>query len=161
MPRGIFIRKLRPLAERFLEKVVRTDNCWGWTASRNPNGYGQIGGRDRHLLLAHRVSYELFVGTIPDGMCVLHRCDNPSCTNPAHLRLGTKADNSRDMREKGRSRGGGLWGEANPAAKLTAAQVRSIRIDLANGHAIRAIARAYGRSQRCIQHIARGTHWRN
>lgn len=92
---------------RFWAKVDKGSDaeCWEWTASRNSYGYGQLavvlpsGKRPR---LAHRLSWELHVGPIPEGMCILHRCDNPPCVNPSHLFIGTKADNYRDMRAKGR-----------------------------------------------------------
>ena len=75
--------------------------CWLWTASLTGPGYGQFGVKGR-VELAHRVSYELHVGAIPDGLCVLHRCDVRHCVNPNHLFLGTHSDNSRDCVSKGR-----------------------------------------------------------
>lgn len=96
----------KPIAERFWPKVdVRGhEECWEWTASRKERGYGVFSrpGHNNGALKAHRVSWELANGPIPDGLCVLHRCDNPPCVNPAHLFLGTIADNNRDMSLKGR-----------------------------------------------------------
>lgn len=77
--------------------------CWEWTGATDPNGYGRLAWNDR-LWLAHRVSYTQHVGPIPDGISVCHRCDNPPCCNPAHLFLGTHADNVRDMWAKGRGK---------------------------------------------------------
>ena len=85
--------------------------CWEWRASKVTSGYGQIKGQAPFgkRLKAHRVSYEIHKGPIPDGMFVMHTCDNPGCVNPDHLRAGTHSDNMRDMASKKRSRGGGRY----------------------------------------------------
>ncbi len=75
--------------------------CWLWTAGMRLNGYGQVKIR-RVNQLAHRVSYQVHVGPMPEGMCVCHKCDVPCCVNPDHLFLGTQADNMRDRDRKGR-----------------------------------------------------------
>lgn len=91
----------------FWKKVdIRSgDACWEWKSAKNSTGYGlhgiKIDGKGR-CFLAHRVAWVLRNGQIPAGMCVCHRCDNPSCVNPAHLFLGTNLDNVRDMDSKGR-----------------------------------------------------------
>ena len=87
--------------QRFWSKVDKRGACWNWTASRMVSGYGVLKFRGR-TCGAHRVAYELTHGPIPDGMVVMHSCDNPSCVNPAHLSLGTICDNMRDMYAKGR-----------------------------------------------------------
>jgi hypothetical protein len=117
----------RPLRERFLEKVQKTDSCWNWIGCKDAHGYGVIGagGHQARVLKAHRVAYEIFVGPIPEGLCVLHHCDNPVCLNPSHLFLGTQTDNIRDMRAKKRDRQ--LRGEHSGRAKLTWEQVQEIR----------------------------------
>lgn len=94
-----------PLGERLMSKIVKEGDCWLWLAARNNMGYGQI-RIARRTVLAHRTSYELFVGAVPTGLCVLHRCDNPRCINPSHLFLGTMRDNTQDMCKKGRARNG-------------------------------------------------------
>lgn len=86
----------------FWLKVTKTDTCWLWTGRRDKNGYGKVGAA-----LSHRVFWELHNGHIPDGLYVLHHCDNPPCIRPTHLFLGTQADNVRDMAAKGRGKG---WG---------------------------------------------------
>ncbi len=74
----------KPIRERFLEKVQKTDSCWIWTAKKEKFGYGRFAIREREFA-AHRVAYELFVGNIPDGLSIDHLCKNPSCVNPEHL----------------------------------------------------------------------------
>jgi hypothetical protein len=119
------------LAVRFWAKVDRRgeDDCWPWLAAKSA-GYGRIGnplGRGHSPLFAHRVSYELAFGPIPEGQYVCHHCDNPSCVNPAHLFLGTQADNLQDAKRKGRMRGPRVTRDANSHTKLTTADVEYIR----------------------------------
>ena len=104
-------KRFVPLQARFEAMVSRADGpdqCHLWTGSTTGPGYGQIGGGKKGVvLLAHRVAWELAHGPIPDGMCVLHKCDVRACVNPTHLFLGTKKDNTHDMLRKGRDR----WGQ--------------------------------------------------
>lgn len=95
---------------RFTEKYIPVpeSGCWLWIGASTASGYGQMKcGRKLHR--AHRVSWELHRGPIPEGLMVCHRCDVPSCVNPEHLFLGTAKENYRDCVEKGRSRGTGVF----------------------------------------------------
>lgn len=92
-----------PAEWRFWTKVLPVDSgCWEWQGHRLPKGYGHFRGLTAKNVKAHRFAYELLVGPIPDGLRVLHRCDNPPCVNPVHLFLGTDKDNSDDKIAKGR-----------------------------------------------------------
>jgi len=133
----------KPLADRFWEKVHKTDGCWLWTGSRNYWGYGKIyvGGKLRHGM-AHRVSYELTHGEIPDDLQVLHRCDNPACVRPDHLFLGTQADNLDDAVMKGRI-----------ANQFPLELVDAILDDLRNGLSQKDTARKHGVRQSSVWRI--------
>lgn len=87
---GPFPRK--SMAERFWEKVDKTDTCWVWTGAKD-KGYGRFGVAAGNVVGAHRVAYELLVGPIPQGMEIDHRCHNPACVNPSHLRPATHKQN--------------------------------------------------------------------
>lgn len=112
-----------------LIKPGLSDSCWEWCGNLDRHGYGYFKFKRKHRK-AHRVSWEIHYGPIPEGLGVLHRCDNPSCCNPNHLFLGTHQDNMDDMIAKGRGvipPGFYAEGESNPGARFTNAQVRELR----------------------------------
>jgi hypothetical protein len=151
----------------FWEKVQRggEDECWEWTgATRGRPGRGSghgvinIGGT---LVGAHRFSYILANGFIPEGLEVCHKCDNPRCVNPRHLWADTHAANMADSAAKGRRKGvmPSRRGELNARAKLTEDDVRVIRKRHANGEATSALATAYGVAPGTINLIVRRINW--
>lgn len=89
--------------ERFVDRIMWTESCWIWTGTTLPAGYGVMWFEGRQLL-SHRIAWTVYRGPIPQGMQVLHKCDNPCCVNPAHLFLGTQHDNMHDMIRKNRSK---------------------------------------------------------
>lgn len=125
---GVSAYKTRALRERFEEGYeVSPSGCWEWIKSRRPNGSGALKESiSRRNLDTHRVAYELYHGSIPPGLFVCHTCDNRSCVNPAHLFLGTAADNVRDRDAKGRQ----AKGEGHGNAKLTNNQARDIVLSI-------------------------------
>lgn len=112
--------------QRLLEKVEKTDACWLWTGAKNKDGYGQL-FVDGIAKSTHRISWEVHHGAIPDGLHVLHKCDNPPCVNPDHLFLGTNQDNVVDRESKGRNFVSRNVGISNPSAKITQANADEIR----------------------------------
>jgi hypothetical protein len=148
------------------------NGCWLWTDACNSTGYGHFTFYPYRQVAAHRFSYELTHGPIPDGLFVCHSCDNRRCVNPDHLFLGTCADNMRDAHAKGRYRTGDdhnsrlhpeslRRGEDHPHAKLTTEAVILIRQDYASGITRKALAARYGVSVDAIARVVRHQLWRH
>ncbi len=153
----------RPLAERFEAFVDRSPEhggCWLWTGS-TVRGYGQIMLRRSTPIRAHRASWMVHVGPIPEGLCVCHRCDVRACVNPAHLFLGTIADNNADMRAKGRAGGNRTQGSRKPTAVLDEAAAAAIRRRVADGAVQRHLAAEYGVSPATICCVVNRQTWRH
>lgn len=113
--------------KRFWAKVQKGPECWLWTGARHGQGYGLL--TCHGTLKAHRASFFLANGYIHLDGSVLHTCDNPSCVNPDHLRLGTQRENIADMDAKGRRKFRAQFGEENPMARLTARDVAAMRAE--------------------------------
>lgn len=167
-------RPPRPLTERFWNKVHKTETCWNWIGrlSHDGKGYGRISERPGKMRPAHKMSWELANGPVPDGLLVLHRCDNTACIRPDHLWLGTSADNTRDMYEKGRGAVGDrngsrlyperLWrGEKHTESKLTETNVRDIRQRVSCGEKRCNLAQEYGVTGALVGLIVKRKIWRH
>lgn len=128
--------------------------CVEWMKSRSPKGYGRI-NVDGVIVVAHRFAFSVFVGAIPLGLQVLHRCDNPPCISPVHLWLGTNADNRADSVAKGRP----AKGEAHWRAKLTAHAVRAIRYLCHAGWTQKQVGEMFNVSNRTVGEIVRREIW--
>lgn len=154
MPR-IYVRK--SLEQRFHEAVIKGPECWGWKRAIKDGNYPALAlVRGKTMKRASHLSWEMAHGQIPDGLCVLHKCDNRICTNPDHLFLGTRADNQADMASKDRS----AWGERARNAKLTTQQVLEIKSLVLSGSSQRSIARRFNVNQCNISRIVSGKRWR-
>lgn len=156
-----------PLEQRFWKHVdVRSpDECWPWTAKSKISGYGVIstGGRRGKKVLAHRLSWQIHNGDMPEsdsyhGAVVMHTCDNPECVNPSHLVVGEQADNVDDMIAKGRKVSNPPCGERHKNSKLTDEQVRQIKTSKISGEVL---AKKYGCNRCTINRIRSGKSWKH
>lgn len=157
--RARFMSHIEPLSQRILDRVEFDTNggCWLWAGAMTwGNGYGNIGyaGRSHG---AHRASYETFIGPIPDGLCVCHRCDVRACVNPAHLFLGDHKANMADMRLKGRA--ARLAGSDAPSAILHEANIQPIRRLISDDFSNKEIGFWFGVSADVINAIRAGRSW--
>lgn len=152
-----FMRRHWHSTEHFWSKVDKSagpDACWVWRGSSRGDRYGAIKWRKK-LWMAHRLSYTLAYGPIPDGMDVLHRCDNPPCVNPTHLFPGTQQDNVIDKVVKGRQ----ARGQMITRARFTDQEIIAIRTKHANGATTRELATEYKTDTSYIRRIVLRKRW--
>lgn len=144
------------ITERFWSAIHKTESCWLWTGTIC-RGYGYIGigpGGRQVRFRAHRLSWMLHFGDIPEGLEVMHSCDNPACVRPAHLMLGTHQENIADAIRKGRKN---CWG----LQKLTAHDVHQIRAMRAAGTLQKDIAARFGVARNTVSQVLTGRNWRH
>lgn len=164
LPNGLGGKNAKPLEVRLWKKIDKRgpDECWLWTAKSRLSGYGWIGTQSGTHKLAHRAVWELTYGPIPEsdnyhGTVVMHTCDNRLCCNPAHLRLGTQADNVHDMRDKKRNVDlPTRKGTDHPRAKINPEIVRAIR-DRSN--TVKRLNELYGVNKAMVDNVRRGRTW--
>ncbi len=147
--------------DKFWEKVNKLgpNDCWEWGGYIEQDGYGRLSYKGERHWLAHRVAWLLTNGEIPEGMCVLHECDNPPCVNPNHLFLGTYADNAADRDNKGRGKLPGIKGEQHWRSKLTVEDVIEIRSMLSNGCKLAHVAGIFDIAQSTASQIKTRQRW--
>lgn len=152
--------KRKTSVARFWEKVDKNKYCWEWRGHiSKENRYGKI-RVDGRKIAAHRFSYMLHFGEIPNGIYVCHKCDNPKCVRPDHLFLGTPLDNRLDMIKKNRARYS--YGENHGMSKITDQDVFEIRSKYRpRKYSMRKLAKEYGISQPAIRDIINREHWKH
>lgn len=148
--------------KHFWSRVAITDlfSCWEWTGPKIKHGYGRTSFEHENML-AHRMAWIVTFGKIPEGMDVCHKCDNPSCCNPAHLFIGSHYDNMRDMVKKGRCHPPDNKGENNGMSKLNKDQVVTIRLLHKTGASRIELAQKFKVTKSCIDLIVNEIRWRN
>ncbi|NQW92538.1 MAG: HNH endonuclease [Polaromonas sp.] len=155
-------RSEAPLDERFFRQIEKTETCWLWLGRLVGKGYGMIGlgGAGAKQVLSHRLSYQLHKGPIPDGMVIMHKCDNPRCVNPDHLEAGTQSQNIKDAIARGRKTlpVKKVRGEECGASKLNNGIVLSIRESTLS---LKALSILHNVSKSAIERIRYRKTWRH
>lgn len=156
-------QKFERLKKSFEKHVIRQEGCWGWKGSIASGGYPVMScrreiGPDR----GHKASWIIHKGPIPPYMHVCHKCDNPICTNPDHLWLGTHKENNDDKIAKGRANNippPHKVGSENGSAKLNEGKVKQIKLLIKNGRSCYSIAKEFGMAKISILRIKNGVNW--
>jgi len=152
-PQCYWSHRIKTKEAAFWEHVIKSDGCWEWSGVRMPRGYGVVTiTRPNQSSLAHRISWEIHHGPIPGDLNVCHHCDNPPCVNPAHLFLGSRADNSQDMAAKDRT--------CKALMKLNADSVREIRQRHESGESTRGLAQEFGVTDPTIREAVHRATWK-
>lgn len=137
------------------------DDCWVFKRAPNKTGYSGIwDSEELKKKMAHRYSYEKFVGPIDESMVVMHKCDNRLCVNPRHLQLGTQKENVQDMLDKGRGEHCYKNGLLHPRSKLDADKVRFIRAN-SSSMTQEAIAKALSVTRGCVASVVNRKTWKH
>lgn len=146
------------LIQNFWKSVRKTESCWTWTGMKNNKGYGFLSVQHGELIGAHRLSWIIHFGQIPDGLFVCHKCDTPSCTNPSHLFTGTASDNMLDKIMKGRDYLDGAYKNS----KLSYKDVNEIRNIYIGGNITqKQLAEKYGTTRENIHYVIKGKSWKH
>lgn len=154
-----FVLQIEGLGNRFWTKVKTQEGCWKWLGAKASFGYGKLGFHKpyRKHIDAHRISWIIHHGDI-GNFRVLHRCDNPECTNPEHLFLGTQLQNMLDMHDKRR----GSYGLRHPIKrKLTADQVVEMRLLHREGRTYPELGARYGVAATTVQWAVQRRNWKH
>ena len=142
-------------------KIGSPNECWEWQAGDNGTGYGKfyVGGEGNPQKYAHRISWIVENGDIPEGLFLCHKCDNPKCVNPTHLFLGTQSENMKDASRKGRCKPSYIHGEACGRGKLKEEDIPIIKDMIRSGVSMNVIAKKYEVTKQSIFHIKTGRNW--